>query len=594
MNDLIRRLGSVNDWRPIVSVPLVMLISCQVVIVILSGLIISINYDEAYNMQIVRNLLKSGEYASAGSLIGVSSWQFDPHITTGPIAIGIMYIVNIIIKSEVHALKIYNSIVMIAIISGAFWYYRTQELTLEYIMLTCIALASVHVSVESDLVEKTSLRFVGEPLCCVWMFAILTSLRNKSIKGLGIFIGLIIQTKIALGVCIWILMGTRLAMINSEGRFRSLAHYGMWSSIPSLLFGCFMYNSANNKRIVIIDYIDFINSQRNQESVVQNAISVTQTLIQYTPEIIKIVLILGSATEVLRFLATRCRVAGASRFALPSSWIADEVWLFWSLCVSSYAVNNTYTINFRTVMVLIVVCGPRLLVFMLARLMNPVFMRGMIAITLIISVIYSWRDLQIIQVNNGLPSQQWAADQVKDSGADSIYVDGWWQNPEFTLLTGMQASPRRKGRQVHIVQDYEILLRNKSWEDYRPGCGGVVAETPSVLACRMPDVADHTSVVLEKSEVNVKKVDIIEIMTYSRKNTLWAQFKKNELRLDPMRVYIDGKPGPLAHVDSGSGIVTSYIPSLDVWGKKEITVSLVSIIDAKTIQLGKIKITEGL
>ena len=594
MNDLIRRRGSVNDWRAIVSVPLVMLMGCQVVILILIGFIISINYDEAYNMQIVSNLLKSGEYASAGSLIGVSSWQFDPHITTGPIAIGIMYVFNTVIKNEINALKIYNSIVMISIISGAYWYYRKQEFRLEYTMLTCMALASVHVSLESDLVEKTSLRFVGEPLVCVWMFAVLTSLRNKSIKGLGIFVGLIIQTKIALGLCIWVLISTRLAMVNNDGRLRSLAHYGMWSSIPSILFGCFMYISANNKRTLIIDYIDFINSQRNQESLVQNAINVTQTLSQHTPAIIKIVLILGAATELLLFLAARCRVAGASRFALSSGWMADEVWLFWSLCVSSYAVNNTYTINFRTVMVLIVVCGPRLLVFVLARLVNPVVMRGIIATSLIISIMYSWRDLQIIQGNSGLVSQQWAANQVKDSGADSIYVDGWWQNPEFTLLTGMQASPRRKGRQVHIVQDYEILLRNKAWEDYRPGCGGVVAETPSVLACRMPDVTDHTSMVLEKSGVKMNKVNIIEIITYSRKNTVWAQLKKNDLGLDPMRVYIDGKPGPLVHVESGSRIVTSYIPALDIWGRKEITVSLVSTIDAKTIQLGKIEIAEGL
>ena len=585
---------SVDDWRAIVCVPLVMLVGCQVIILIHIGLIIAINYDEAYNMQIVSNLLKSGEYASAGSLIGVSSWQFDPHITTGPIAIGIMYVFNTVIKEEINALKIYNAVVVLAILSSAYWYYRKQDCCLEYMILTSVSLASVHVSLDSGMVEKTPLRFVGEPLCCVWMFAVLTSLRNKSIKGLGIFVGLIIQTKIALGLCIWVLISTRLAMVNNDGRLRSLAHYGMWSSIPSILFGCFMYISANNKRTLIIDYIDFINSQRNQESLVQNAINVTQTLSQHTPAIIKIVLILGAATELLLFLAARCRVAGASRFALSSGWMAEELWLFWSLCVSSYAVNNTYTINFRTVMVLIVVCGPRLLVFVLARLVNPVVMRGIIATSLIISIMYSWRDLQIIQGNSGLVSQQWAANQVKDSGADSIYVDGWWQNPEFTLLTGMQASPRRKGRQVHIVQDYEILLRNKAWEDYRPGCGGVVAETPSVLACRMPDVTDHTSMVLEKSGVKINKVNIIEIITYSRKNTVWAQLKKNDLGLDPMRVYIDGKPGPLVHVESGSRIVTSYIPALDIWGRKEITVSLVSTIDAKTIQLGKIEIAEGL
>ena len=594
MNALIRRRGGVSNSRAIVSAPLVMLMVCQVLILIFSGFVIAINYDEAYNMQVVSNLLRNGEYASAGSLIGVSSWQFDPHITTGPIAIGIMYVVNIVIKNEINALKVYNSIIVIAIVSGAYWYYRKHKLCLEYIMLTCMALASVHVSVESGLVEKTSLRFVGEPLCCVWMFAVLTSLRNKSIKGLGIFVGLIIQTKIALGVCIWILMCTRLAMINSEGRFRSVAHYGMWSSIPSLLFGYFMYNSANSRRTIIIDYIDFINSQRNHESVVQNAISVTRTLMQYTPTIIKIVLIVGIVTEILRLLAAGGRVADASRYALRGGWMTDELWLLWSLCVSMYAVNNTYTINFRTVMVLFVVCGPRLLVFMLGRLVKPAVVRYIITTSVIISIIYSWRDLQIIQANDGLDVQKWAAEQVRESGATSIYVDGWWQNPEFTLLTGMQASPRRMSGQVHIVQDYEVLLRKKAWEDYRQGCGAVVAETPSLLACRMPDVTDYASITVEKWEIRVKKVNIPQILTYSRENTLYVKLKYTDLSLDPMRVYIDGKPGPLAHVDLTNKVITSYIPAVDLWNKIEIVVKLVSTIDAKEIRLGKIEIAERL
>jgi len=227
---------------------------------------------------------------------------------------------------------------------------------------------------------------------------------------------------------------------------------------------------------------------------------------------------------------------------------------------------------------------------MLGRLVKPAVVRYIITTSVIISIIYSWRDLQIIQANDGLDVQKWAAEQVRESGATSIYVDGWWQNPEFTLLTGMQASPRRMSGQVHIVQDYEVLLRKKAWEDYRQGCGAVVAETPSVLACRMPDVTDYASIIIEKFEIRVKKVNILNIVTYSRENTLYAQLKYNDLGLDPMRVYIDGKPGPLAHVDSTTGIVTSYIPALDLWNKTEIVVNLVSTIDAKEIRLGKIEI----
>ena len=49
---------------------------------------VPIDYDEAYNLQVVDLLAKGQGYASYGALKGSGPWLFDPHITTGPVILG--------------------------------------------------------------------------------------------------------------------------------------------------------------------------------------------------------------------------------------------------------------------------------------------------------------------------------------------------------------------------------------------------------------------------------------------------------------------------------------------------------------------------
>lgn len=57
------------------------------IIIIYNRINSPIDYDEAYNLQIVDSLVKGKGYASFGSFRGNGPWLFDPYITTGPIVL---------------------------------------------------------------------------------------------------------------------------------------------------------------------------------------------------------------------------------------------------------------------------------------------------------------------------------------------------------------------------------------------------------------------------------------------------------------------------------------------------------------------------
>lgn len=94
------------------------------------------------------------------------------------------------------------------------------------------------------------------------------------------------------------------------------------------------------------------------------------------------------------------------------------------------------------------------------------------SILIIIGLIfYSHEFLIIHELHNGSKSsfneQKKVASIIKNVKPKSLYVDGWWQNPEYELLTGIQGTPYKTGNsQLLIVQDYQINGLGVKWIKY--------------------------------------------------------------------------------------------------------------------------------
>jgi hypothetical protein len=87
-----------------------------------------------------------------------------------------------------------------------------------------------------------------------------------------------------------------------------------------------------------------------------------------------------------------------------------------------------------------------------------------------------------------LAEQHRVAEIIRASGATAIATEGWWQNPEFLLLTGLP--PARldpSTRQLLVVQDYQALLTGVLWMTYKSRCHATVYESPAFLVCWSTD-----------------------------------------------------------------------------------------------------------
>jgi hypothetical protein len=84
---------------------------------------------------------------------------------------------------------------------------------------------------------------------------------------------------------------------------------------------------------------------------------------------------------------------------------------------------------------------------------------------------------------------------IRDSGASSLSSDGWWQNPEYQVLSGVPpASMRPHDRSpLYVLQRYELVFKmpgsspesiDEKWLAARQECGEILYASAWNLVCR--------------------------------------------------------------------------------------------------------------
>jgi len=95
-------------------------------------------------------------------------------------------------------------------------------------------------------------------------------------------------------------------------------------------------------------------------------------------------------------------------------------------------------------------------------------------------------------VDTVLEEQHKVTQLIKQSGAKTLFVDGWWQNPEYQLLSGIAGVPARIGTTSHsqllVFQHYQVSLTGSHWDTYLSKCSDVIYSSPFTLLCWPNDV----------------------------------------------------------------------------------------------------------
>ena len=576
------QIGSIKkNW---VEYMAIVLLTVPLIVV---GVIVPINYDEAYNMQVVDHLVRGQGYSTNGSLIGAGIWRFDPHITTGPVPILFMAIVHYIAQNVVISLKIYNNVVICAIIGASYLYAIRDRKPIKLTLMVVIMLGSGHASNYTRDVEITAARFIGEPLAIALIFLALYAIRNGKIILTGICAGLLVQTKLPIGIflagIVVVIFAPRLLPKSRKVFVATIVSV----TAPSLLFVLYVCASAESTEVVLIDWLEFMRSQRANRTLVEEWRIWLNIVYRLVPGIFIINVVL--ALSNLRSNGLTWKVYNAIRrkrykLRMPN----DESLFIAAIIVGSVVTNVTHTVNFRTTMAVVVIVVPVIWYWSSKEINNIVWDQVSFGIVIILSIVSSATTL--VAINNGetIKDQLEVSRKMVRDGIHSLFVDGWWQNPEYILLTGIPASPVRSKNQALIVQEYQAALLNTDAKTLTDECVAPIAQTRETTVCYMKDV-EKTRPIVASFGVTVRPPSLWEVVTSANTNTFVIQFVRSE-EFGPAsaRVYTDGRAGPLVNIDRVNARMSGVIPAFRLWGRAAVDVSVRSISGDEEWKLGRL------
>jgi hypothetical protein len=175
-----------------------------------------------------------------------------------------------------------------------------------------------------------------------------------------------------------------------------------------------------------------------------------------------------------------------------------------------------------------------------------------------------------------LDEQRKVVEIIKRERPESIFVDGWWQSPEYQLLADVTGTPMRTGRsQLLVVQDYQVKLLRQDWELYEKKCGRHIYRSPANLVCWLPEF-EYRDVEFRVVDWGPRNAKIKEVPNKQNDGGvgLWVKIEKvNSEETGPVRIFFGGRPSRMDYLHSDGEVVTASIPPefYNAPGRYEIT-----------------------
>ncbi|WP_316668462.1 GtrA family protein [uncultured Propionibacterium sp.] len=233
-----------------------------------------LEFDEAYNLEVARNLAAGDGYATYGWRTGTTLCPFDPFITTGPslllpagllwrISNGTLWFVRLVPLS-------YFSLFLFSI-----WRLAYRNLNRWAALATLCSPLLIHVAMANDLLTQslTVGRFVGEFTAVTFIFAAVLALSSKDRTFLaGLMAGLAVQTKANfVEVGFTVMLSWLVARWTIDRRFplRKALLGVLGAILPTVLFEVYVLVSLGSYtawRRNLDELLEFVSSQSTAAS----------------------------------------------------------------------------------------------------------------------------------------------------------------------------------------------------------------------------------------------------------------------------------------------------------------------------------------
>lgn len=460
-------------------------------------------FDESYNLQIVQNLRSGNGYATNGAFRGSGPYLFDPYISTGPSVLFPIWIVSTIVRNTLLA----SRLVMLSyflLMLGALYQLtpRTNFGRFSYGLMLMAILPIV--------IATNPLFVLGEPPAITFFLLATVAMKRGKTALTGVALAAVILCKLnfvmaAVAFLFFVIAKLAMDRHNSFPEFLRKTMRLVCSFIsPLLVFEIYRLISLGGStayRTNIRELRNFIDSQRldswsasaeflgtklisivdilglnvwvsmgfcvigicfaitpNQKN---NDLHITENCHLLSPGIISGLIVVGT----FLFLSA----APFARQAASSFYLLLPFLILISLDRLKFLVLQS-SCRIRTIGALSILC---------------------IAIPLASQTLSTIKEsIQTVQASDfgsALNDQRVAAKVIRESGATSISLDGWFQSPDYQLLSGVPAvsMPDSQGKMIKVVSSIKYVFSG-TYEDFlsqKDSCSEVLYSSENVLVC---------------------------------------------------------------------------------------------------------------
>lgn len=471
-----------------------------------------LEYDEAFNFTVVKNLAERWYYGSYGAVWGGgTSVPFDPYITTGPTVI----VPTALIWAATNGTLWVARLVPVAFFGayiGGVWMLAKRHVD-RWQRLGMIGLPLAFISpIAFEQAAFAPSRLLGETAAAALiMWGLILTSRMQMWWG-GLMFGLAIQSKIvAIAPAGVVALALLLAMrpCTKCVKLRNVVPWLVGVTLPTACFeAC---------RMLALGWTGYLNNTRH---VVAYSRSVLQVGDDDSYDAMSKLASLGNMTSASVFAALTILITFAIATAIATGSAArgtsddhiergESVGVFNPLAVSTISGSASLLLwilfiqetSGRQAVLGSLLVLPGLFIFTTksvpvyglreshARLFTPFVV---ILMTLLIVVDQGRSTILRLYNDSVLAEQRHVAEAIVDAGATSLDVDGWWQHPEFQVLTDLPVESAENPAELLIFDRIQAnylfglpdLTNFRSTQLFHDKCAEVVYESPNYVLCR--------------------------------------------------------------------------------------------------------------
>ena len=460
-------------------------------------------FDESYNLQIVQNLRSGNGYATNGAFRGSGPYLFDPYISTGPSVLLPIWAVSTIVQNTLLASRL--------VMAG----YFVFMLTLLYQLVPKSNFGrftyGLMLMAILPIVKATNPLFVlGEPPAIAFFLLATVAMKRGKISLTGVALAAVVLCKInfVMAVLVFLFFALISLALDHRNGAQDLLRKAMRliSSFvaPLLVFETYRFFSLGGLtayRTNLRELRNFVDSQRlDHWSTSAGFLGTKLTSIINIPGPL-VWAAIGLCAIGMCFAITpnqknndlhkteNCHLLSPG---IISGLIVVGTFLFLSAApFARQAASSFYLL--LPFLILIALDRLRFLTLQSSRRIRTIGALSIlsIAIPLASQTLSTIKEgIQTVQASDfgsALNDQRVAAKVIRQSGATSISLDGWFQSPDYQLLSGVPAvsMPDSQGKMIKVVSSIKYVFFG-TYEDFlsqKDSCSEVLYSSENVLVC---------------------------------------------------------------------------------------------------------------